>query len=161
LLKAVCPGTYDPITNGHVDVINRAAELYDEVFVGVATKSDKNLLFDAEERIKMVEEAVAGNSKIKVKGFDTLVVKFARENGANIIIRGLRAVSDFEHEFQMAQLNKKLADEVETMFVMANARFAYLSSSAVKEIAQYKGDVSNLVPQAVELKLKSRYAKGQ
>lgn len=161
MLKAVCPGTFDPITNGHVDVINRAAELYDEVFVGVTTKSDKNLLFNAEERIKMVEEAVGDNPKIQVKSFDSLVVKFARENGANIIIRGLRAVSDFEHEFQMAQLNKKLADEVETMFVMANARFAYLSSSAVKEIAQYNGDVSSLVPQAVELKLKSRYAKGQ
>ena len=161
MLKAVCPGTFDPITNGHVDVINRAAELYDEVFVGVTTKSDKNLLFDAEERIKMVEEAVGDNPKIQVKSFDSLVVKFARENGANIIIRGLRAVSDFEHEFQMAQLNKKLADEVETMFVMANARFAYLSSSAVKEIAQFSGDVSSLVPQSVELKLKSRYAKGQ
>ncbi len=161
MLKAVCPGTFDPITNGHVDVINRAAELYDEVFVGITTKSDKNLLFDAEERIKMVEEAVGDNPKIQVKSFDSLVVKFARENGANIIIRGLRAVSDFEHEFQMAQLNKKLADEVETMFVMANARFAYLSSSAVKEIAQFSGDVSSLVPQAVELKLKSRYAKGQ
>jgi len=161
LLKAVCPGTFDPITNGHVDVINRAAELYDEVFVGVTTKSDKNLLFDAEERIKMVEEAVGDNPKIQVKSFDSLVVKFARENGANIIIRGLRAVSDFEHEFQMAQLNKKLADEVETMFVMANARFAYLSSSAVKEIAQFSGDVSSLVPQSVELKLKSRYARAQ
>ncbi|HDZ86255.1 hypothetical protein LCGC14_0753330 [marine sediment metagenome] len=161
MLKAVCPGTFDPITNGHVDVINRAAELYDEVFVGVTTKSDKNLLFDAEERIKMVEEAVGDNPKIQVKSFDSLVVKFARENGANIIIRGLRAVSDFEHEFQMAQLNKKLADEVETMFVMANARFAYLSSSAVKEIAQFSGDVSSLVPQSVELKLKSRYARAQ
>lgn len=161
MLKAVCPGTFDPITNGHVDVINRAAELYDEVFVGVTTKSDKNLLFDAEERIKMVEEAVGDNPKIQVKSFDSLVVKFARENSANIIIRGLRAVSDFEHEFQMAQLNKKLADEVETMFVMANARFAYLSSSAVKEIAQFSGDVSSLVPQSVELKLKSRYARGQ
>ncbi len=161
MLKAVCPGTFDPITNGHVDVINRAAELYDEVFVGVTTKSDKNLLFDAEERIKMVEEAVGDNPKIQVKSFDSLVVKFARENSANIIIRGLRAVSDFEHEFQMAQLNKKLADEVETMFVMANARFAYLSSSAVKEIAQFSGDVSSLVPQSVELKLKSRYARAQ
>ena len=161
MLKAVCPGTFDPITNGHVDVINRAAELYDEVFVGITTKSDKNLLFDAEERIKMVEEAVGDNPKIQVKSFDSLVVKFARENGANIIIRGLRAVSDFEHEFQMAQLNKKLADEVETMFVMANARFAYLSSSAVKEIAQFSGDVSSLVPQSVELKLKSRYARAQ
>ncbi len=160
MLKAICPGTFDPITNGHIDVINRAAKLYDEVFVGVATKSDKKLLFSVKERIDMVNKAVAGKPKITVEGFDSLVVRFARKHEANIIVRGLRAVSDFEHEFQMAQLNRKLASEIETMFVMASAKFAYLSSSAVKEIAQFNGDVSNLVPEAVELELKSRYAKG-
>lgn len=155
---AVYPGTFDPITNGHVDIINRAAALYDQVVLGIAKDSSKTLAFNKEERLSMVKEVVAGNSKIIVESFDSLVVKFARKHQARAIVRGLRAVSDFEHEFQMAQLNKKLAPEIETLFIMASPEYAYLSSSAVKEIAEFGGDISNLVPQAVELKIKSRYS---
>lgn len=155
---AVYPGTFDPITNGHLDVINRAAALYDNVVLGISEKSSKTLAFDINERLSMVKEAVSDNPKIIVESFDSLVVKFARKHKACAIIRGLRAVSDFEHEFQMAQLNKKLAAEIETLFIMASPEHAYLSSSAVKEIAEFGGDVSGLVPQSVELKLKSRYS---
>ncbi len=155
---AIVPGTFDPITNGHLDIINRASNLYDKVYVGIAKDSGKKLLFNIDERVQLAKEVLAGNPKVAVESFDSLVVKFAKVQGANSIVRGLRAVSDFEHEFQMAQLNRKLDAGIETVFIMASPEFAYLSSSAVKEIAQFNGDLSNLVPQAVELKLKSRYS---
>lgn len=155
---SVYPGTFDPITNGHLDIISRSAKMYDRVVLGIAKESNKSLAFDIDERLAMVKEAVAHDSKILVESFDTLVVKFATKHKASVIVRGLRAVSDFEHEFQMAQLNKKLAPDIETLFIMASPEYAYLSSSAVKEIAQFGGNIINLVPQAVELKLKSRYS---
>jgi len=158
MTTAIYPGIFDPVTNGHLDVINRAAKLYDEVIVGIAKESNKQLLLSIEDRVELVKTAVADNPKISVESFDSLVVKFARKQGASAIIRGLRAVSDFEHEFQMAQLNRKLDSEVETVFMMASPEFAYLSSSAVKEIAAFNGDIGTLVPKAVELKLKSRYS---
>lgn len=157
---AVSPGTFDPITNGHVDIIKRAADQYDKVVVGVVDSSSKNLLFNIDERLEMVKEAFDSNPKVSVESFDSLVVKFANKHNAKAIVRGLRAISDFEHEFQMAQLNRKLDASIETIFIMAATEFAYLSSSAVKEIAQFGGNVSTLVPKAVELKLKSRYSRG-
>lgn len=157
---AVSPGTFDPITNGHVDIIKRAADQYDKVVVGVVDASTKNLLFNIDERLEMVKEAFDSNPKVSVESFDSLVVKFANKHNAKAIVRGLRAISDFEHEFQMAQLNRKLDASIETIFIMAATEFAYLSSSAVKEIAQFGGNVSTLVPKAVELKLKSRYSRG-
>jgi len=158
MTTAIYSGIFDPITNGHLDVINRAAKLYDQVTVAIAKESNKQLLLSIEERVELVKAAVADNPKISVESFDSLVVKFARKQGASAIIRGLRAVSDFEHEFQMAQLNRKLDAEIETVFIMASPEFAYLSSSAVKEIAAFNGDIGTLVPKAVELKLKSRYS---
>lgn len=151
---AICPGSFDPITMGHLDVILRASRMYDRVVVGVADNKGKKALFSLEERAKMVADALPEAANIEVKVFDSLLVEFARENGAAVIVRGLRAVSDFEHEFQMAQLNRKLNPDVETVFVMASPEYAYLSSSAVREIAQYGGCVKGLVPPNVEEPLK-------
>lgn len=156
---AIYPGTFDPITNGHLDVIKRALTMYEKVVLGVAEKSNKELLFSIDERVDMAKDAIGDNPKLIVERFDGLVVKFARKLNATSIVRGLRAVSDFEHEFQMAQLNRKLDAKIETVFIMASPEYAYLSSSAVKEIASFKGEVSDLVPKKVELNLKSRYSK--
>lgn len=156
---ALCPGTFDPITNGHIDIIKRAAKIYEKVIVGITEKSSKSLMFSIEERIELAKVALGKSENIIIAKFDTLVVNFAKEHNAGAIVRGLRAVSDFEHEFQMAQLNRKLSPEIETIFIMASTEFAYLSSSAVKEIAQFGGDLTNLVPSSVELKLKYRYSK--
>lgn len=143
---AVVPGSFDPITAGHIDVINRAAKLYDKVIVGVVVNPTKTPLFSLEERVKMVIEALDNKDKIEVDSFDGLLVDFVQMHGARVIIRGLRAVSDFEHEFQMAQLNRRLCPDIETVFVMASPEYAYLSSSVVKEIARYGGNVDGLVP---------------
>ncbi|TET55012.1 MAG: pantetheine-phosphate adenylyltransferase [Actinobacteria bacterium] len=155
---AVYPGTLDPITNGHLDVINRALNMYEKVILGIAEKSNKELLFSINERVDMAKAAVGDNPKLVVERFNGLVVKFARKLNATSIVRGLRAVSDFEHEFQMAQLNRKLDAKIETVFIMASPEYAYLSSSAVREIASFQGEVSDLVPKKVELNLKSRYS---
>lgn len=146
----VCPGTFDPVTNGHLDIIYRASHLADKVIVGVAEESSKKLLFTLEERIRFIESEINGKDGIMVESFDSLVVKFAGKHKAKAIVRGLRAVTDFEHEFQMAQLNKELAPDIETVFIMAKPEYGYLSSSAVKEIAFYGGDVSGLVPDSVK-----------
>lgn len=143
---AVVPGSFDPITAGHIDIINRAAKLYDKVIVGVVVNPSKTPLFSLEERVKMVIEALNNKDKIEVDSFNGLLVDFVRMHGARVIIRGLRAVSDFEHEFQMAQLNRRLCPDVETVFVMASPEYAYLSSSVVKEIARYGGNIDGLVP---------------
>ncbi|MCL6473275.1 MAG: pantetheine-phosphate adenylyltransferase [Firmicutes bacterium] len=143
---AVVPGSFDPITAGHIDIINRAAKLYDKVIVGVVVNPSKTPLFSLEERVKMVIEALNNKDKIEVDSFNGLLVDFVQMHGARVIIRGLRAVSDFEHEFQMAQLNRRLCPDVETVFVMASPEYAYLSSSVVKEIARYRGNVDGLVP---------------
>lgn len=150
MTTAICPGSFDPITMGHLDVIIRASRMYDRVVVGVADNKGKKTLFSLEERAKMVTGALPAADNIEVRVFDSLLVDFARENDATVIVRGLRAVSDFEHEFQMAQLNRKLNPSIETVFVMASPEYAYLSSSAVREIAQYGGCVKGLVPPNVE-----------
>ncbi len=155
---AVVPGSFDPITAGHMDIIRRISKLYDGVVVGVVVNPSKKPLFSLEDRVKMVRGAIKDNEKIEVDSFDGLLVGFVKKHKARVIIRGLRAVSDFEREFQMAQLNRRLNPDIETMFVMASPEYAYLSSSAVKEIAQYGGDVSGLVPPNVAKLLRSVWA---
>lgn len=156
--RALCPGTFDPVTNGHLDVIERAARLFDEVIVAVALSPDKGggPLFTLEERTRFIEHEVRGLSNVRVRSFDGLLVECAQDNDAQVIIKGLRAVTDFEREFQMAQLNYVLDHAIETMFIMSIPRYAYLSSSAVKEIARYGGAVTGLVPDAVCEALASR-----
>ena len=147
----MCPGTFDPVTNGHLDVIERASALFDEVVVAVALSADKGdgPLFGAEERVAFIRDATAGLPNVSVRPFDGLLVECAQEIDAKVIIKGLRAVTDFEREFQMAQLNYRLDKTVETMFIMSIPEYAYLSSSAVKEIARHGGSVEGLVPDAV------------
>lgn len=156
IAAAVCPGTFDPITKGHIDVVDRALTLFDRVIVAVHVSPDKKPLFSVEERVTLAVEALNGRDGVQVTQFDGLLVTFAREHGAHVVIKGLRAVSDFEREFQMAQLGHLLDEGVETLFMMASTEYQFLSSSAVKEIARYGGDVSGLVPVNVDRALKGR-----
>ncbi len=155
---AIVPGSFDPITAGHLDIIKRATQLFDRVVIGVAKNPGKRTLFSIEERVRFVEEATKDIKGVSVEVFDSLLVGFARKHDAHAIIKGLRAVSDFEHEFQMAQLNRELDPSMETIFMMASTEYAYLSSSAVKEIAEYQGSVKGLVPDVVEESLKEKFA---
>lgn len=156
--RAIAPGTFDPVTSGHLDIIFRCASLFDEVIVAVALSPEKGggTTFAIEERCGFVESSTAGLDNVSVTAFDTLLVDFAREMGARVIIKGLRAVTDFEREFQMAQMNHGLDTDIETMFMMAVPAYAYLSSSAVKEIARHGGPVQGLVPPLVEEALSER-----
>ena len=158
---AVCPGSYDPITNGHIDIISRASGMFDEVIVAVVNASVRKSksLFDAEERIAFIEHATAHLGNIRVVPFDKLVVDFAREQGAKAIVKGLRAISDFEYELEMNQLNRSLASDVESVYLMAGPQYSFLSSSGVKEIAIFGGDVSELVPEGVARRLQEALAR--
>ncbi|MEI7813498.1 MAG: pantetheine-phosphate adenylyltransferase [Coriobacteriia bacterium] len=150
--RGIVPGTFDPITSGHFDVIVRASGLFDELVVGVARSENKNgsgPLFTIDERVELVERATAHLPNVSVRPFDTLLVNFAEEVGASVIIKGLRVVTDFEREFQMAALNWRLDSKIETMFIMAIPEYMYLSSSAVREIARHGGAVRGLVPDVV------------
>lgn len=152
------PGTFDPLTNGHVDIISRAVKLVDHLVIGVAVNEDKKPLFSLEERVAMVEAELApigarAGVKVSVQPFDTLLMNFAEELGADIIIRGLRAVSDFEYEFQMVGMNSFLNDEIETVFLMADPHHQAIASRLVKEIARLDGDISKFVPQSVATRL--------
>lgn len=149
--RAVVPGTFDPVTSGHLDIIERAAPLFDEIIVGVALSADKGggPLFTVEERVALIESATSHLPNVSVECFDTLLVDFVKKVEASVIIKGLRALTDFEHEFQMAALNWRLNADVETMFIMAIPEFMFLSSSAVKEIAIHGGSVRGLVPEVV------------
>src|SRR3954453_20284595 len=142
----ICPGTYDPVTNGHVDIIRRAAMVFDQVIVGVVNQPvrKQKTVFTAEERVAFIQAEVAEYGNVQVKPFDTLLVAFARENGAKAIVKGLRAISDFEYEFEMNQLNRKMAPEIESMYMMATPQFSFLSSSGVKELAMFGGDIEGL-----------------
>jgi pantetheine-phosphate adenylyltransferase len=153
---AVCPGSYDPVTLGHVDIIERAAAVFERVIVAVVDRPPRKqqTMFSAEERCEFVRGAVAKLANVQVKSFDTLVVDFAREHSAKAIIKGLRAISDFEYEFEMNQLNRKMAPEIESIYLMASPRFSFLSSSGVREIAMFGGDLSELVPPNVADRLK-------
>jgi pantetheine-phosphate adenylyltransferase len=158
---AVCPGSYDPITFGHVDVITRAAEIFDELIVGVVNASVRKSrsLFAAEERVGFIESAIGHLPNVRVDTFDILLVDYARRVGANAIVKGLRAISDFEYELEMNQLNRHLADDIESVYLMASPQYSFLSSSGVKEIATFGGDVSDLVPDEVARRLKEALAR--
>lgn len=154
---AICPGTYDPVTHGHLDIIERAARLFSEVVVAVTTSSFKKTpLFTAEQRIAMVEESVAELPNVRVAGFNTLITEFARGLGAPVIVKGLRAISDFDYEFQMAQLNRHLAAEVETVYLPASPQYSFVSSSGVREVAAWGGAVDDWVPPHVAAALRAR-----
>ena len=158
---AVCPGSYDPITNGHIDVISRASVMFDELIVAVVNASvRKNKgLFSAEERVSFIENATAHLPNVRVDTFGILIVDYARSVGAKAIVKGLRAISDFEYELEMNQLNRHLAADVESVYLMASPQYSFLSSSGVKEIATFGGDVSNLVPEEVAARLQEAIAR--
>ncbi len=156
---AVYPGSFDPVTKGHLDVIVRAAKLFDQVIVGVLHNSAKSPLFSAEERVKILEEATKNVSNIRVQSFSGLSVDFARQCGASAIIRGLRAITDFEYELQMAQTNRVLAPDIDTIFLTTSLQYAYLSSTTVKEVAAFDGDISQFVPDFVERKVFDKLKK--
>jgi pantetheine-phosphate adenylyltransferase len=155
---AICPGSYDPVTNGHLDIIGRAARIFEQVIVGVVNQPlrKQKTLFTAEERMGFIERATEPLGNVEVKVFSTLLVDFARENGATAIVKGLRAISDFEYEFEMNQLNRKLAPDIESAYIMASPEYSFLSSTGVKELATFGGSVADLVPDEVAAKLSER-----
>lgn len=155
--KAIYPGSFDPVTNGHLDVIGRAAKLFDELYVGVLINSAKNPLFSINERVSMLEEELKGYSNIHVVSFDGLLVDYCRSHEISTIVRGLRAITDFEYELQIAQTNRVMAPQVDTIFLTTCLEYAYLSSSIVKEIAYYGGDISKTVPPGVAQKVRAKY----
>ncbi|TML34035.1 MAG: pantetheine-phosphate adenylyltransferase [Actinobacteria bacterium] len=152
---AICPGTYDPVTLGHVDIIKRAAAVFDQVVVGVVNQPvrKQKTVFSAEERVRFIEAEIQDCANVQVKAFDTLLVDFAREHGATAIVKGLRAISDFEYEFEMNQLNRKMAPDIESIYMFSSPQYTFLSSSGVKELAMFGGDLSGLVPERVASRL--------
>jgi len=154
---AIYPGTFDPITNGHTDLIQRASKLFDKVIVAVAAHSGKNPAFSMEERIELAETVLDGIEGVEICGFDILLVNFTQQKNAQVILRGLRAVSDFEYEFQLTGMNRKLAPDLETLFLMPAEQYTYISSSLVKEVARLGGDVSGFVHEAVHNALKAKH----
>lgn len=155
-ITAVYPGTFDPITNGHADLVQRAARLFDKVIVAVAASPSKRPAFGVDERVALATEALANLDNVQVCSFDTLLVEFARQQGAQVIVRGLRAVSDFEYEFQLAGMNRHLDGDIETLFLTPAERYAYISSSLVREVAALGGDVSPFVHACVRAALNNR-----
>ena len=155
---AICPGSYDPVTNGHLDIITRASNVFERVIVGVVNEPirKQKTLFTADERRRFLEDATAGLERVEIEIFSNLLVDFARDKGATAVVKGLRAISDFEYEFEMNQLNRKLAPEIESMYIFASAHYSFLSSTGVKEMATFGGDVSDLVPDGVAEALKER-----
>ena len=158
--KALYPGTFDPPTNGHVDLIQRGSKLFDHLTVAVLNNPGKDPLFTVEERVEMLREATAGIGNVSVATFDGLMVEFARQQGATAVLRGIRAISDYEHEFQMALMNRRLAPEVETVFLQPAGRYSFVSSRMVKEVFSFGGDVSGLVPPNVLKRLRARIKNG-
>jgi pantetheine-phosphate adenylyltransferase len=158
---AVCPGSYDPITNGHLDVISRAAWLFDEVIVGVVNLPVRkgSTLFDVGERLEFIEEATAHLPTVRAEAFSTLVVDFARVHDAKLIVKGLRAISDFEYEFEMHQLNRLQAPDIDTLYLMASPQYSFLSSSGIKELARFGGAIEELVPGRVAARLKEELGR--
>ncbi len=154
--NAIYPGTFDPVTFGHLDVIERVASLYDEVFVAVAHSGEKKPLFTVKERVDMMRKAVTAYKNVVVEDFDGLVVDYAVKKNCKVVIRGLRMISDFEYEFQMALTNRKLNPEVETVFMMPNELYSYLSSKLIKEVSRLGADVAKFVPENVQKKLKEK-----
>ena len=156
-ITAVYPGTFDPVTNGHLDVIERAATLFDEVVVCIAINSAKTPLFTKEERSELLQESVSNFSNVQIDTFEGLLVKYAEEKNASVIIRGLRAVSDFEYEFQLSLTNRKLSPSINTIFVMPNEKYTYLNSSLIRELASYNADIQDFVPPHVHDALRLKF----
>ncbi len=153
---AVIPGSFDPVTNGHLDIIRRTSSLFDKVYVGILKNNSKKPLFTVEERIDLIKRVTADIPNIEVEGFEGLLVDYAKSRGARFIVKGLRAVSDFEYEFQMALTNKTVNSEIETFFIATSCAYSYLSSSIVKEVAGYGGDISEFVPKEIENDIKDK-----
>ncbi len=161
-LTAICPGSYDPVTNGHLDIIRRAAGVFDRVVVGVVIEPHhKETTFSVEERIAFLEEALSDMDNVVVEPFGDLVVDFAERWGASTMVKGLRAISDFEWEFQMGHFNRTLAPEMETVYLIAGPKYSFVSSSGIKEIASYGGDVSEFVPAAVAARCREIFGNGR
>ncbi len=154
---AVYPGSFDPVTNGHLDIIKRASKIYDKVIVGVLNNASKKPLFTAEERVDMLRDVTDHIENVEVDSFSGLLVDFAKSKGATVIVKGLRTVADFEYEFQMALLNKALNPEYETVFMMTDSKYSYISSSMVKELAGFKGNLTGLVPNEITERIEQKY----
>lgn len=155
-IKSVYPGSFDPITNGHVDIIHRGQKIFETILVAVLENPKKTTLFSTEERVQMIRDIFADQPNVEVQAFHGLLVDFAKKNSAKIVIRGLRAISDFEYEFQMALMNRKLNPDIETFFMMPNVDYSFLSSKLVKEVCMLGGELKDLVPETVEVRLKDK-----
>lgn len=156
---ALCPGSFDPVTNGHIDIFERTSTMFDQILVGVFHNPNKQPLFTMEERVRMLEQATRHIGNIRIAGFSGLLNEYAKREGAKVIVRGLRAMSDFEYEFQRALLLKKIEPELETVFMMTNYEYSFLSSSGIKELAKFGGNIKGLVPDCVEVQIKQRMAE--
>ncbi len=154
---AIYPGTFDPITNGHLDLVNRAVRIFDEVIIAVAPSQKKQPLFTVQERLVLIKNAIRGTKKAKVEAFSGLLVEYVLKKKAISILRGLRAISDFEYELQMAHMNRRLNSDIETVFVMPSEEYSFLTSSIVKEVASFGGSVKGLVPEEVEIALRGKF----
>ncbi|NYT47607.1 MAG: pantetheine-phosphate adenylyltransferase [Candidatus Methanofishera endochildressiae] len=159
-ITAIYPGTFDPVTNGHLDIIARAAKLYHKVIVAVAVNSNKTPLFSIDQRVALLEQVTTEFANVDIIGFDNLLVDCAKQQGANVVLRGLRAISDFEYEFQLAGMNRRLSPELETMFLTPAEQYEFISSSMIKEIARLGGDVSEFVPENVLNHLIKKFNRG-
>ncbi len=159
MLKAIYPGSFDPVTLGHLDIIKRSAGLVDELIVGVLNNNAKSPLFSVEERVRMLEEVTKDMENVTIMPFAGLLVDFAKQTGARAVVRGLRAITDFEYELQMSQMNHKLDENVETIFLTTSLEYSYLSSSTVKEVAAFGGDVTQFVPESVVEKIRDKMIK--
>ncbi|OGW94137.1 MAG: pantetheine-phosphate adenylyltransferase [Omnitrophica bacterium RIFCSPLOWO2_12_FULL_45_13] len=156
---AVYPGTFDPVTYGHIDIIRRAARIFDKVIIAVAHNDEKSPLFSVGERVSMLKDSIRGLKNVIIDDFDGLVVDYVKGKGASVMIRGLRMISDFEHEFQMALTNRKLSEKIETIFMMPNESYSYISSKLIKEAASLGADVKNFIPKKVQILLKKKLRK--
>lgn len=156
---AIYPGTFDPVTLGHYDIIERSSRIFEKLIVGILRNSAKSPLFSVEERVKMLEDVTSSLPNVEIQYFDGLLVDFARKNEAKVIVRGLRAVTDFEYELQLAQMNRVIAPEIDTLFLTTNLKYAYLSSSAAKEVAMYGGDIAAFLDPRVAEQVKKKFAK--
>ena len=159
--SAMYPGSFDPITNGHVDIIERGLRVFDRIIVAVLENPKKAPLFTTKERVRMIQDIFASKKEVEVRAFDGLLVDFARARGTGVVMRGLRAISDFEYEFQMALMNRNLAPDIETFFMMPNVNYSFLSSNLVREVAALGGSVEGLVPEPVARKLRDKVRKSQ